>query len=145
MATNSTTARNGCEGKVVVAGQLIARITSFSIQESVGETAWGDSDSGGFTNRKAGRRDATINFGGKFDTNKKIYNLMRVGDNVKLVLWESTTDTDYWVFPCVLIQSFQVDVNTDTKEVITWSATAGADGIYYYPGESGAPSETLPS
>jgi len=61
------------------------------------------------------------------------------------VLWESSTDSDYWVFPCVLIQSFSIDVNPDTKEVITWSATAGTDGIYYYPGESGAPSETLPS
>lgn len=145
MGANSTSARNGVAGKVVVAGQIIARVTKFTINESTNETAWGDSDSLGYTNRKAGRKDASINFEGKFDAVSKVYNLLRAGDNVKLVLWESTTDSDYWVFPCALIQSFQIDVNMDTKEVVTWNATAGSDGIFYCPGESGAPTETLPS
>ena len=145
MTCPSSTARTGAQGKVVVEGQLIARITGFQINESIGETAWGDSDSVGFTNRKGGRRDATISFEGKFDTDTKIWNLMRPGDEVKLVLWESTDDSDYWVFPCVLIQSYNTNVNVDTREVIGWQATAGADGQYYYPGEAGAPTETLPS
>jgi hypothetical protein len=86
-----------------------------------------------------------MSFEGKFDTDSKIYNLMRIADTVKLVLWESTTDSDYWVFPCVLIQSFQLDVDVDTKAVIAWSATAATDGLYYAPGEAGAPSEVLPT
>ena len=142
MTCGSDGARNGSLGKVVVAGQKIARITQWGVNESVGETAWGDSDSGNFTNRKPGRRDATVSFEGKFDENSKVYSLFRVGDNVKLVLWE--TAADYWAFPCVLIQSFNLTYNVDTKEVVGWQATAGADGIYYAPGEDGAPNETLP-
>jgi hypothetical protein len=33
----------------------------------------------------------------------------------------------------------------DSKEVVEWTADFGADGKYYYPGESGAPVETLPT
>jgi len=141
----STTARTGSEGKVVVADQLIARVTGWTLNESIGETAWGDSDGEGYTNRRPGRKDCTVSFEGKFDTDSKIYTLMRVGDSVKLVLWESSTDGDYWVLECVLIQSYTTTVNPDTREVITWAATAGADGIYYAPGQSGAPTESLPA
>lgn len=138
-------ARDSLEGKVVVGGTNIARVTSHSVNATSSSTVWGDSDSEGYTNRKKGRKDATINFEGKFDEDTPVYDLFAEGDIVKLVLWESTSQSDYWVFPCALIESFTINVNQDTNEVIGWSATAGADGKYWRPNQSGAPAETPPS
>ena len=86
-----------------------------------------------------------MSFEGKFDSSAKVYSLMRVGDCVKLVFWESTTDGDYWVFTSALIQSYSLTVDVDGKTVIGWSATAGADGVFYAPGDAGAPAETAPA
>lgn len=143
MATcSSTTARTGELGKAVADGTLIARITQWSFNPTSAESAWGDSDSGGYTNRVGGRKDGTGSLTGKFDTTNKVYDLFMPGDNIKLVLWE--TAADYWVMECCLISGFSVSYNQDTKEVVEWSADFGADGKFYYPGEAGAPVETLP-
>ena len=142
MACSSASARTGELGKAVVDSTLIARITQWTFNPTAAESAWGDSDSGGYTNRVSGRKDGTGNLTGKFDTTNKVYDLFMPGDSVKLVLWESATD--YWVMECCLITSFSVTYNNDTKEVVEWTADFGADGKYYYPGEAGAPVESLP-
>ena len=143
MASGCNTARTGKLGKAVHESTLLARITTWSVNESVGETAWGDSDSGNYTNREGARQDCTGTIEGKLDDTSPPYDVFRVGDKPKLVLWENASD--YWVFTCCLIQSYTQTVDMDTKEVIGWSANFGADGTYYAPGQSGAPSESLPS
>lgn len=143
MSCSSSTARTGSAGKAVVDDTLVARLTEWTFNPTADESAWGDSDSAGYTNRVSGRKDGTGSITGKFDTTNKVYDLFMPGDTVKLVLWESATD--YWVLECALITSFTVTYNQDTKEVVEWSADFGADGKYYYPGESGAPTEILPS
>ena len=130
-------------GKAVIDDSLVARITTWSINRQSSESAWGDSDSGGFTNRKRARRDATGTISGKLDSDDLQYNLFDDGDIVELVLWEDATR--YWVIPRALIQNFQLEFNTDTKEVVGWTASFGADGQYYKPGENGAPVQTLPT
>lgn len=136
-------ARSGELGKAVVDDTLVARLKSWNLNPTSSETAWGDSDSGAYTNRKRARKDATGSMTGAFDSDSKVYDLFEEGDIVKLVLWE--TATDYWALPSALIQSFDLTYNQDTKEVVEWSADFGADGQYYKPGASGAPTETLPS
>lgn len=143
MTCSSATARTGELAKAVVDDQLVARITQWSFNPTAAESAWGDSDSGGYTNRVGARKDGTGSLTGKFDSDNKAYDLFMPGDTVKLVLWE--TATDYWVIECALITSFTVTYDQDTKEVVEWSADFGADGKYYYPGEVGAPAETLPA
>lgn len=143
MACSSASARTGELGKVVVDDALVARITQWSFNPTAAESAWGDSDSGGYTNRVGARKDGTGSMTGKFDEDSKVYDLFMPGDTVKIVLWE--TATDYWVLECALITSFTVTYDQDTKEVVEWSADFGADGKYYYPGEVGAPAETLPA
>ncbi len=140
---NGTTARTGKDAKAVVDEELIARMTAWTFNTSVGETAWGDSDSAGFTNRAAARKDGTGNIAGKFDDDDPAYDLFAAGDIVELVLWENTAD--YWVLPSSLIQNFNITYDQDTKEVVGWTSDFGADGQYYRPGESGAPSHTLPA
>jgi len=143
MTCSSSSARTGELGKVVVDDTLVARITQWSFNPTAAESAWGDSDSGGYTNRVAARKDGTGSMTGKFDTDSKVYDLFMPGDTVKIVLWESATD--YWVLECALITSFTVTYDQDSKEVVEWSADFGADGKYYYPGEAGAPVEVLPA
>jgi hypothetical protein len=137
------TAVSGRLGKAVIDGELLARLTMWNVNRQAAESAWGDSDSGGFTNRKLARRDATGNIAGKLDSDDYQYNVFDDGDICKLVLWENTTR--YWVFPSCLIQNFNLEFNQDTQEVVGWTADFGADGIYYKPGQSGAPNETLPN
>lgn len=130
-------------GKAVIDGTLVTRLTLWRINRQTSETAWGDSDSAGFTNRKAARRDLTGSIGGKLDSERYAYNIFDDGDIVTLVLWENATR--YWYIGSALIQNFQVEWNPDTKEVVAWTADFGADGRYYRPGEAGAPAASLPS
>jgi hypothetical protein len=137
------TAVSGEIGKAVVEGDLIARLTTWSINAQSSESAWGDSDSAGYTNRKKARLDLTGTIGGKLDSDDYVYDIFDEGDIVELVLWENATR--YWVLPSCLIQNFQLEFNPDTKEVVGWTADFGADGIYYKPGQQGAPTHSLPS
>jgi len=143
MAANSSTARAGNLGKAVVDAKLVLRVILWSFNPTSSDTAWGDSDSAGFTNHKAARKDATGTITGKFDTGKKPYTVLKAGDNINIVLWEDATD--YWAIPCGLITGYSETVDPNTKEVIEWSADFAADGQYFFPGEAGAPVETLPA
>jgi len=150
MALNASSARAGHLGKATVDGALVARITNWSINPTVGETAWGDSDSAGFTVRKAGRSDCTGTVSGKFDSDTKFYDTLdpnniqgAIGEIVALTLWE--TQADYWHFPRVLLQNFNLAYDVDGKTVVEWSADFGADGIFYKPGAPGAPAQTAPA
>lgn len=60
------------------------------------------------------------------------------------VLWLDNVGL-YYDFPRALCLDFNIAVNIDAEEVIGWSSSFGADGIYYYPGKSGATARTLPS
>ena len=143
MTTNSSTAVSGKDGKVVVDGTLLLRITQWSLSLSATETVWGDSSSGNFTNRKTGRKDATMSLEGKQDNRRPIEGALREGDQPKVVLFESASR--YWVFPCTHVNAFNLVINQETKEVIGWTASAGADGQYYGPDDAGQPSESIPA
>lgn len=137
------TARSGGDGKIVVGTTKVARATQFNLTASASASEWGDSDSEGYTNRKTNRKDCTGQLQGKFDKNAKIYALFMPGDVVELTLWENSAD--YWNFPSALITDFQITYDMDTREVVGWTASFGADGKFWRPGQSGAPTETLPS
>lgn len=131
-------------GKFVVAGSQVARTRNWSVNPTLaGGSEWGDSDSNGYTNRASGRKDATFEAEGTYDTADEVFDLFAPEDIAKAVLWMNDT-TLYWVFPRALCNDFSMEVDIDTEEVIGWSSSWGADGIFYRPGQSGAPSETLP-
>ena len=132
-------------GRHVVDDQLVARTTAWEVNKTLAsKSEWGDSDSNGFTNRAPGRKDATYTTEGKFDTTDEVYDLLQPEDIVESVLWMNTTSL-YWAFPRALVDDFSLSVNIDSEEVIGWTASCGADGVFYYPGEASAPSHTLPS
>ena len=110
----------------------IARVTQWDVNPTLATTnEWGDSDSGGYTNRSAGRKDATFTSEGKYDTTTEIYDSFQPGDisTATLLLAVGTS----WSFPRALCMDFGMTVNIDTEEVIGWTASHGADGTYSAP------------
>jgi hypothetical protein len=142
---SSETSLTGRNGKFVVGSSLVARATQWSVAPKlVSSSEWGDSDSGGYTNRAAGRRDCTFTSEGKYDTEDEVFDLFEEGDIAIATLWMNNS-TLYWDFPRALCSDFSMMVNIDTQEVLSWTANWGADGIYYRPGQSGAAVRTLPT
>lgn len=140
----SSTALTGRLGKFVVETTQVARTTNWSVNPTLASSSeWGDSDSAGYTNRAAGRKDGTFEAEGKFDTNAEQYDLFQPGDTAIAVLWLNATL--YWDFPCALNSDFNLSVDIDSEEVIGWTSSWGADGVFYYPGQSGATARTLPA
>lgn len=151
---SSLTTLTGRNGKVQVEEALLARTKKWDVSTTLAsKSEWGDSDSAGFTNRAAGRKDGTFDLEGAHDTVHEQFDILAPEDIVKTVLWMNNSDL-YWHFPRALIMDFKLSVNIDTEEVIGWTSNAGADGRFYRPGQgadpndpsdSGAPAETLPS
>lgn len=141
-SVNTLTGRNG---KAVVDDSLVKKLTKWDVNPTLASNAeWGDSDSAGYTNRATGRRDATYTSEGKYDTSDEQFDLFAPGDTIEGVLWMDASAL-YWAFPRALCTDFTLAVDVDTEEVIGWTGNFGADGIFYRPGQSGAPTHTLPS
>jgi hypothetical protein len=132
---SSETALTGRLGTFNVDGTQVARATQWDVAPSLAtKSEWGDSDSGGYTNRAAGRKDAPFNAQGKFDTDDPQYDLFQEGDIAVVKLYMNVTL--FWNFPRALCLDFKLAVNIDTEEVIGWTSAWGPDGRYYRPGES---------
>lgn len=156
--TNGSTARTGHGGRVLVKDigstyYLVARVTQWSVNPTATEAAWADSDSRGFTNRRAGRRDCTGTLTGKLDKTYPAYkNILFAtddaspdnNDTVALALYEdgneATPDT-YWFFPRAVITSYTMTFDMDTRDPVEWSANFGSDGVFFKPGDA----DTVPS
>ena len=132
---------SGKNGKFEVDAELVARTTQWSVNRKYASVSeWGDSDSAGYTNRLGGRKDSTFTTEGKFDTSDEVYDLFADDDVAAAYLWiDGVSTTKYfWEFPRSICTDFSLSVNIDTGEVIGWTSSWGADGIFYYPGQSGA-------
>lgn len=140
---NTLTGRNGV---FQWGGTTIARTTQWSVNPTLATSnEWGDSDSSGYTNRSAGRRDCTFTTEGKYDSTSEVFDLFQPEDIAAAVLWLARTASLYWDFPRALCSDFNLVVNVDTEEVIGWTASHGADGIFYRPEQSGATPNSVPS
>jgi len=118
------------------ASYLVARIKQWNATISCLEAAWGDSDSGGATNRVGGREDMTGTITGVPDMDNPQHNnfLFGGGSNpndkniVALLLWEDAneglTAEDYWYLPRALISQLTWGIDNDTKLPMDWTATA---------------------
>lgn len=155
------------DGSTDGAETIVARTSQWAVSPTMAtSTEWGDSEGEGFTNRAAGRKDATFTAEGKYDTAEstgrpaaitqtitEVFELFQPGDIAQIVLWldgrtalEATPDAFlYWDFPRALCSDFGLTVNIDTEEVIGWTTSFGADGRYFYPGEANANVRTIPA
>ena len=140
------TAKTGRLGKFVVGTTTVARTTSWSVNPTQATSSeWGDSDGNGFTNRAAGRKDATLDAEGKYDTGAEVFDLFQPEDIAIFTLWlDNITAGLYWDFPCALCTDFNLSVDVDSEEVLGWTTSFGADGQYFFPGEVGAAVRSLP-
>ena len=130
MGADSQTAVTGRGGTVSYGGSTIARITQWTVNETMDSSSeWGDSDSNGYTVRAAGRRGATVDTEGKYDTGAAdASDLFSPGD-IATVVCGSDGAIDY-TFTRALCSDFSMTVNIDTEEVIGWTASFGNDGVY---------------
>lgn len=134
----------GLNGEFVVGTDRVARITAWAINPTLASTnEWGDSDSGGHTNRSHGRLDCTFTAEGKFETTDEVWNLFERGDTVIAVLWLNAAL--YYDFPRALCTDFNLTVDSDTEEVVGWTSAWGEDGISYRPGDPAATPRVLPA
>lgn len=135
----------GIDGEVAVAGELVARITNWTVNDNLDTSSeWGDSDSAGFTCAQGGRRGATMTIEGVYDTDHPQLGLFKPGDHAEVTLFIEHSN-QYYHFPRALCQTFNTGASPDSQEVIKFTSNWRSDGIYYYPGEAGAPSKTVPS
>lgn len=140
----SLTAVTGELANVVVGSTRLKRITGWTVNPSDSGTAWGDSDGGGFTLRRGGRRDASITIEGKYDSGRPIESVFEEGTFANpLVLWQDASR--YWYFDCAKCESFQYQFNSDTMEVVSWTSTWAPDGIFYDPDDANLPASSLPA
>lgn len=129
----SLTGRNG---KFKVGTATIARCTQWVVNPKLATSSeWGDSDSAGYTNRAPGRRDATFTAEGKYDSDisANAYDIFQPEDYA--AVWLTLTGSLYWKFPRAMCSDFNLTVNIDTEEVVGWTSSWGADGIFYRPGQ----------
>lgn len=130
---NTLTGRNG---KFTVAGTNVARGTQWAVNPTLATSSeWGDSDSAGFTNRAAGRKDATFTSEGKLDTTAEIYDVFQPEDILAVILRLDASSL-FWNFARAMCSDFNLTVNIDSQEVIGWTSSWGADGVFQKPGES---------
>ena len=134
---SSLNTMSGRNGKFAFDDTLIARTTQWSVSPTLATSSdWGDSDSAGYTNRLAGRRDCTFSAEGKYDIVSEVFDLFAEGDAAAATLFlNGSTSKLHYHFPSALCSAFNMTVNVDTEEVIGWSADWGADGIFYRPGQ----------
>lgn len=133
----------GRDGEFVVGNTKVARITQWNVNPKLATSSeWGDSDSEGYTNRAAGRRDCTFTAEGKYETGSEVWDLFDPGDIVEATLFMNSSL--YWHFPRALCSDFSMVVNVDTEEVIGWTSQWGSDGIFYRPGADNAPAKSVP-
>jgi hypothetical protein len=110
---------------------------------------WGDSDCAGYTARAAGRYDCTFTCEGKYDSSDEIWDRYQpgiIGDDVTVTvvfvaLHIDETQGSHWYFPRAICLDFNLTVDVDTEEVIGWTSSWGADGIFYFPGQSDVPGQ----
>jgi len=145
----SENTRTGRHGKMKVDNTQVARLTQWDVSPTLAtKSEWGDSDGGGYTNRAAGRRDNTFSCEGKYDSGTagvtNAYDIFQPEDIAQATLFmNAVAPFLYWDFPRALCDDFGLTVNVDSEEVIGWTAGFGADGIFYRPGQDGAPARTL--
>ena len=147
--TNTAT---GLTGRLGIDTVVIARTTQWDVSQALASSSeWGDSDSGGFTNRARGRLDATFTAEGKFDNSDDVFLIFQPGDTLDASLWISGTPELYWQFGGdatvsggALCTDFGLTVNVDTEEVVGWTASFGTDGQFWFPGDTGPPAQPSP-
>ena len=140
MAT--ATVITGRLGEFAINTTKVARTKKWTINPKLATSSeWGDSDTEGYTARAAGRRDATFDAEGAFDTDSEQYDVFVPGDCAEAILWLNSTL--FYYFPSVLCLDFSLTVDMDTEEVVGWTSNWGANGIYYKPGAA-SPTSAYP-
>ncbi len=143
--TCTSTASSGTSGAVWCGAQRIARVTSWNLDATTDSKTFHDSGGGGtnsvkgYMNRIPGPRDLTGSIEFKYDLTFPQDRRFREGRCCQLVLGIHETNSVAWIIPQALIERLTISVDIDGGDPTEGSFDFGSDGIYYAPGEAGAP------
>ena len=144
----STGVFSGSGGFAQVGTALLARLMMWRFNPTREDDAWGDSDSAGYTNHKGARKDGSGTITGKLDKTAEQFDVLTIDDSVTLVLWmdgDETTPSVYWYIGCANITSFELELDQDGKTAVGFTADFVADGPFFRPGQTGAPTVSFPT
>lgn len=116
-------------------GDSILRVTRWLVQETTDTSIeWADSDSAGYTIHAPGRLGARFDADGKYSGERPIFPYTRVGALVTAQLWiDRTVPYLCWDFELARCTSFKCSVDVDTEEIVGWSGSWIATGVFYKP------------
>lgn len=127
----SSTTISGKEGKVALSTPSdLAHVTLWTMDQSDSAPAWNSSSTGGHKTRKSGVRDATGTVEGKYDQDDPIENRLGVGSAVTLYLHQRA---DRKITVAALVTGLTLNVNIDSGEIESWTASWGATSAPVFP------------
>lgn len=121
---------SGKDGKVRIGTTTLADITRWTLRTSAALSAYASSATGGYKRRIAGVKDGGGTLAGKLDPGDPISDDFDEGAAVTLLLF---VDADrYYTVPAV-VESFRLEVDIDSGEVIGWQAEFSTSGPWTKP------------
>lgn len=127
----SSTTISGKEGKVALSSPSdLAHVTLWSMDQSDSAPSWNSSSTAGHKTRKSGVRDATGSIEGKYDQDDPIEQRLGVGSAVSLKLYQRA---DRYITVAAIITGLSLNVNIDTGDIESWTASWGATSAPVYP------------
>ena len=128
---------SGKDGKILVGTSDYAELRNWNFTPSSNNPQFGSSSSAGHKKSVAGVKSGTVSFAQVLETVDAIYESVKPGDAVVLLLYEIKDNTAvspdrFWSVPA-RIESLAVDVDVDDGGEVTVGVEATTNGAWTYP------------
>lgn len=121
---------SGKDGDVKISGTAICEIMKWSFNPKCNVPAYASNKTSGYKRRVAGVKDGSGSMEGAWDPATPAITVIDPGTGATLRLYINATQ--YYDVPAV-IESFKLDVDVDTGEIVKWSADFGTNGAWTNP------------
>ncbi len=128
---------SGKDGKVLVGTSDYAELRNWNLTVNSNNPQFGSSSSSGHKKSVAGVKSGTVSFAQILETADAIYESVKPGDAVVLLLYEikdnvAVSADRFWTVP-VRIESLAEDVDMDDGGEVTIGVEATTNGAWTYP------------
>lgn len=121
---------SGKDGDVKIGTTSICEIRKWSFNPKSNNPAYASNKTGGYKKRVAGVKDGTGSMEGAWDPATPATAVINPGTSATLKLYINATQ--FYSVPSI-IDSFKLDVDVDSGEIVGWSADFGSDGAWTDP------------
>lgn len=120
---------SGKSGKVEIGATQVAHITGWTLTETSNNPAYASSETGGAKTRVMGVKDATGSMQGKLDDTTSQDATIKAGSSGTAKLY---TDSSKYIEVDIIIDRFEVEVDPDEGEIVSFSADFSATAAVDY-------------